>query len=105
MTDHFFSEIGHLVEIGVGPIGFEHGEFRIVFSGNTFVAKVTINLEYLVEATDEQPLEVQFRCNPQIKIKTECLVMRAKRFGRGTTGNALKHWSFHFQKAAFFQKE
>src|SRR5437868_13596795 len=104
MTNQFFSKSRHLFEIGIGPIRFEHGKFGIVLSGNTFVAKVTVDFEYLIEPTDEQTLEVQFRRNPQIKIKTERLVMRAERFGRSTTGNALKHGSFYFQKSALFQK-
>ena len=42
VTNQFFNQVRHFFEIGVSPINFEHGEFRIVFPGNAFVPKIPV---------------------------------------------------------------
>src|SRR5437764_707142 len=69
VTDHLFHEVRDLLEIGVGPIRLEHRELGIVFPRNAFVAKIAIQLEDLVEAADEKPLEIKLRRDPQIQLK------------------------------------
>ena len=54
MTNQFFDQIRDLLEIGIGPVGLEHGEFRIVFPGNSFVAKIAVDFENLVESADQK---------------------------------------------------
>jgi len=54
ITNQFFDEIRHLLEIGICPVRFEHGEFRIVLSGDAFVAEVPVDLENFVEPTNQQ---------------------------------------------------
>ena len=89
MANQFLDQVRHFFEIGVRPVCFEHGEFRIVLSGNAFVAKVPIDFENLVKSAHEQAFQIQLGGNAQIKIETECLVMRAKWFGRSATGDGL----------------
>src|SRR5262249_23317705 len=88
----------------IGPIGFEHGEFGIVFSGNPFVPKVTIDFEHLVEPADKQTLEIEFQRDAEIKIEAERFVMCAERFGRGSASNRLQNWRLDFDKAALLQE-
>ena len=54
ITNKFFDQVRHLFEIGIRPVRFEHGEFRIVLSGDAFVAKVPVDLENFVEPTNQQ---------------------------------------------------
>ena len=55
MTNQFFNQVRYFLEIGIRPVDFEHGEFRIVLSGNAFVPEVTADFEDLVESAYEQP--------------------------------------------------
>src|SRR5215467_13200307 len=105
MTNQFFSQVRHFLEIRIGPISFEHGEFGIVFSRNAFIPKVTVDFEHLVEPAYEQTLEVELQCDAEVKIQSERLVMCAERFGRGTSGNCLQNWRLDFDKATLLQKE
>src|SRR5258705_13829206 len=104
MTNQFLSEVCHLLEIGVGPIGFEHGEFGIVFSGNAFVSKVTVDFEYLVEPAYEQTFQIKLQRNAQVKIETESLVMRSEWFGRCASSDRLQDWCLDFDEAALLQE-
>ena len=104
MTNQFFDEVRHLLEIGICPVGFEHGEFRIVLSGNAFVAEVPVDFENLVEPAYQQTFQIQLRRDAQIKIEAERLVMRAERLGRGAAGDGLQNRRLHFQKAALLEK-
>src|ERR1043166_7780059 len=104
MANKDLYQIGHFLEIGVGPVGFEHGELRVVFSCNSFVAKVAIDFENLVEAADEEPFQIQLRRDPQIKIESERLVMRAEWLRRRAAGDRLQHRRFNFQKTAIFEE-
>ena len=104
MTDQFFNEIRHLLEIRVGPVGFEHGELRIMFSGNAFVAKVAIDFKDLVEPAYQQPFQIKLRRNAQIKIETERFVVGAERLGRRASSDRLQDWRLDFQKAALFEE-
>ena len=104
MTDQFLDQVRDLLEIGVGPVGFEHGELGIVFSRDAFVAEVAIQFEDLVEAADEQTLEIKFRRDAQIKIEPERLVMRAERLGRRAARDRLQHRRFHFEKTALLHE-
>ncbi len=43
-------KIHHLIHIGVRHVELEHGEFRIVFGRDAFVAKVPVQLIHLFKA-------------------------------------------------------
>src|ERR1700675_1884755 len=104
VTNQFLDQVGHFFEIGIRPIGLEHGELGIVLSRDAFIAEVPVDLENFVKSADKQTLQVKFGRDPQIKIKTERFVAGAKWFGRGTTGNRLQNRRLHFQKTALFEK-
>src|SRR5215469_14175002 len=104
MTNQFFSQIRHLLEIRICPVSLKHREFRIVLSRNPFVSKVTIDFKNLVEPAYKQTLEIELQRDAEVKIETERLVMCTERFGGGASGNRLQNWRLNFQKAAFFQK-
>jgi hypothetical protein len=89
MADHFFHQIRDLLEIGVGPIRFEHGELGIVLPGNAFVPEIAIQLEDLVESAHQQPLQVKLRRDPQIQLEPERLVLSPKRFRGRAAGDRL----------------
>src|SRR5690242_21318994 len=85
MTDQLFDEIRHLFKIRIRPIGFEHREFRIMFSGDAFVAKVAIDFEHLVEAGYQQTFKIKLQRNAEIKIDAERVVTCFERLSRGAS--------------------
>src|SRR6266705_5041833 len=104
MTNQFLSEVCHLLEVGIGPIRFEHGEFGIVFSGNAFVTKVSVDFEYLVEPAHEQTFQIEFQRDAKVKIEAERLVMRGEWFRGRASSDRLQDWCLDFQKAALLQE-
>ena len=52
MAGEFLDEIGHFLEVGERPVGFQHGELRIVAARDAFVAEVAVEFEDLGEAAD-----------------------------------------------------
>ncbi len=104
MANQFLHQIGDLLEIRIGPVGFEHGELGIVPARNAFVPEVSVQLENLVEAAHEQPLQIKLRRDAERKIEAERIVMGAERLGRRAARHRLQHRRFHFQKSAVFQK-
>ena len=51
MADEFLHEVGHLLKVGEGPVGFEHGKFRIVTGGNPFIPEISIDLKHPLKPT------------------------------------------------------
>src|SRR4029453_5274421 len=60
-ADQVLYQIRHFFKIGIRPVGFQHGEFRIVLSRNALVAEVATDLENFVEPAYEQPLKIKLR--------------------------------------------
>ncbi|MBA7590914.1 hypothetical protein ES708_33057 [subsurface metagenome] len=71
-----------------------------MLGGDAFVAEGAPNLVDLVEAADEQPLEVQFQSDAQIEFLVERLVVGGKGVGQSAAGGLLQHGRFHLDKAA-----
>ena len=53
VTNQFLDQVGHFFEIGIRPIGLEHGELGIVLSRDAFIAEVPVDLENFVETADK----------------------------------------------------
>jgi hypothetical protein len=66
---------------------------------DSLVAKAAADLEHLVEAADDQPLQVQLGGDPQIEIGIEGVVMRDERARRGTAGDRMEDRRLHLDKA------
>jgi hypothetical protein len=66
VAGEFLDEVGHFLEVGEGPVGFEHGELRIVAARDALVAEVAVEFEDFGEAADQQALEEQLRRDAQV---------------------------------------
>ena len=104
MTDQFLDQIRYFFEIGIRPVGFEHGEFGIVLSRDSLVAEVATDLEHFVEPAYEQPFQIKLRSDAQIQIQAERLVMRDEWFGRGATSEGLQHRRLDLEKTALLEE-
>ena len=104
MTNQFFDQVRHFLEIGVGPVNFQHGKFRIVLPRNAFIPEISVQFEDFGESANQKALQIKFGSDPQIKIEPERLVVGAERRRRRATGHRLQNRRFHFQETAVFQK-
>ena len=69
----------------------ERGEFRVVPRRDALVAEAAIDLEQLVgKPADQEPLQVQLGCDPQIEVDVERVVMRDKGARGGAAGDRVQ---------------
>ena len=104
MADHFLNEVGHFLEVRVGPVGLEHGELGIVAAGDAFVAEVAVEFENFREAADEEALEIKLRCDAEVEIHAQRVVVRLERLGGGSAGDRLHHWRLDLNESAVFEE-
>ena len=75
-----------------------------MFPGDSLIAKISIQLENLTESTYQEPLEVKFGSDPQVKVQTQRFVTGLEWLCCRSTGNCLQHWRLHFDKTAILQE-
>src|SRR6202000_2308430 len=56
-------------------IPLDHRELRVVLVGDALVAEVLAKLIDALEATDDQPLEIQLCGDPQVQVAVESVVV------------------------------
>ena len=100
-TQKFFGVVHEPVIFLVGCIELHHCEFRVVANVNTFVAEGAVEFKHAFKAADDQALQIKFRCDAQVHIHVERIVMGDERFGIGTAGDRMEHRSFHFHEVMF----
>jgi hypothetical protein len=98
-------QIHDVFVIGIGPIAFEHREFRIVPGRHAFVAEVAVDFEHLVgESGHQRTLEIEFRRNAQEHVELECVVVRLEGLGRGAAIDGMQHRRLDFHEAVIFHE-
>src|SRR5262245_25496669 len=71
---------------------------------DAFVPEIAVDFKYARKTPDDQPFQVEFRCNTEVKIDTERVVVGDEWFGRRTSRNRMHHRRLDFQKTSFDQK-
>ena len=80
---------GHdIVDVKVGSVELHAGELGAVGQIDALVAEVLANLKNLVEAADNQHLEVQLRRDTHEQLAVERVVVRLEWQSSGTAGNS-----------------
>src|SRR4029078_534964 len=64
----------------------------------------SVALEYVLESADDQTLQIELRCDAQVELHIECIVMRHERPRRSTARDRLHHRRFDFEKASLHQE-
>ena len=103
IADQCLRQIHHFAVSDVGLVQLQHRELGIVPCGYAFVAEITVDFVYAFKATDNESLEIQLRCNPQVQIKIECVVVGCKRLRSRAAGDVMHHRRFDFEKASRIQ--
>ena len=102
--EHLFRQIHQICVVAVGLIELEHRELRIVPCGYSFIPEDAIQVVNAIQAADNQPLQIQFRRDPQIQRHVERVVMRPERLRQGAAGDRMQNRRFDFEIAAFVEK-
>ena len=86
--------------VGVRLVELEHREFGIVLGRDPLVPEVAVDLVHALEPTDDEPLEVELRRDPEIQIDVERVVVRLEWPGDGAARDRLHHRRLDLQEAA-----
>ena len=89
----------HVPQVLAGGVELHHGELGIVLVADAFVAEAAVDLEDLLEAAHDEPLQVELRCDPQVEVHVQGIVVGDEGPGRGAARDGLHHGGFHLQVA------
>src|ERR1700752_1870887 len=104
MTDQSFHQLRYQLKVRISPVGFKHGELRVVPARDPFVTKVAVHLEHLGKPADQKAFQIELRRDPQEKINSQRLMMSLKRLDSSAAGHVLHHRRFHLDKTAVIKK-
>ena len=93
-------KLHHAVQIRIGLVCLDRGEFGVVRRVHALVAEQTADLIDALEAADDALLEVQLRGDPHIHIDIERVMVRDERARRRAARGRVEHGCFHLNKAA-----
>jgi hypothetical protein len=100
LAQQLLGEVHQVVVIPVRLVELEHRELGIVARGNALVAEVAVDLEHLLEAADDEALEVELRRDAQVELHVERVVVRRERPRRRATRNGMHHRRLDLEIAA-----
>ncbi len=102
--EELFDQRHHVVVVGIGPVGFHLRELGIVRPVQAFVPEVLADFEHLLQAADNQPLQVELIGNPHEHLLFEHVVERFKRPRRGPAVNRLQDRRLDLDESALGQE-
>ena len=89
----------HVPQVLAGRVELHHGELGVVTNAESFVAEVPVDLEDLLEAAHDQPLEVELRRDAEVEGHVQGIVVGDEGAGRGAARNGLHHRGLHLEVA------
>ncbi len=104
LLDQLAGEYGDRVVVAVGLVGLEHRELGAVRGVRALVAEVAVDLEDLLEATDDAPLEEQLGCDPQEHVEVERVDVRDERPRGRAAVQGLQHRRLDLDEAALVER-
>ena len=101
--EELFGDFHHAQVVRLGFVQFQHGEFGIVAGGDPFVAEVAAEFKDPLHTAHDQTLEVELRCNAQIQVSSQRVVVGYKGPGCSATGDGVHSRGFHLNVALILQ--
>ena len=89
--------------VGVRLVALEHRELGVVLGRHALVAEDPSDLEHLVDASDDEPLEVELEGDPEIHVDVEGVVVGEERRGKRSPGLVLQHRRLDLDVAAILE--
>ena len=90
--------------VRVGLVGLEHRELGVVLVRDALVAEVLAELVDLLEAADDQPLQVELGRDPQVERAVERVVVGGERPRERAAVERLQHRRLDLQEAALVEE-
>ncbi len=81
LADERLGEVHQPTVVRIGRVELHHGELGVMPRAHSFVAEIAVDLEHSIEATDDQTLEIELRCNAHVHFHVQRVVMRHERLG------------------------
>ena len=88
--DQILGDPHHRLVVAVRLVQLEHRELRVVLAVDALVAEVPADLVDALEATHQQPLQVQLQGDPQLEVRVERVVIRRERLRQRAAGHGLQ---------------
>ena len=101
---HFFHQIHHAVEIGVGLVQLNGGKLRVVGGIHALIAENPAYLVDPIHAAHNQPLQVQLSLNAQHHVNVQGVVMGIEGTGGGTDFKGGQNGGVYLQEALAVQE-
>ena len=99
-NDQSLGQLHHALVVGERLVGLEHREFGIVTAIEAFVAKDAADLVDPLDATDDELLERQLECDPQVHVDVERVVVGGERSCRGAARRGSEHRGLDLDEVA-----
>src|SRR5438477_3697752 len=93
-------QIHEVVVVAIRLVELEHRELGVVARGDAFVPEVAVDLEDLLEAADDEALEIQLRRDPQVQVHVERVVVRLEGTRDRAARDRLHHRRLDLEEAA-----
>ncbi len=104
LLDELLGEHPHGVVVAVRLVHLERGELGVVLEVGALVAELAADLEDLLHAAHQQPLEVQLGGDPQVQVHVVGVDVRLERARVGTAVDQLQHRRLDLDEAAGVQR-
>ena len=104
LLDELLGQDAHGVVVAVRLVHLERRELRVVLEVDALVAELPADLEDLLHAADEQPLEVQLGRDPQVEVHVVGVDVGLERPGVGAAVDELQHRRLDLGEAAGVQR-
>ncbi len=101
--DELLGELHDVAVVGVGLVELEHRELGVPPVAEPFVAEHPADLEHLLEAADDEPLEVQLGRDPQVHVHVERVVVGDERLGVRAAGDRVEDRRLDLDEPAVFE--
>ena len=88
--DQALGQVHHGAVVAVRLVQLQHREFGVVLGADALVAEDPADLVDLLDAADQQPLQVQFQGDAQEQVDVERVVVRDERPRRGAAGDGVQ---------------
>ena len=104
MGDELLDERHDVGVVGIGLVQLEHRELGIPPVAETLVAEHPPDLEHLLHAPDDKPLQIELRRDAQVHIHVERVVMGHERLGGCPAGDRVKDRCLDLDEVARFEE-
>ena len=97
-------QLHEILVVVIGPVELNRGKLRVVCLIHPFVTEVSVDLKDRLHTADNKAFEIELRCDTEISVYTQCVVVGDKGFGIGTTGDGMHHGCLYLQEASILEK-